>query len=276
MTFQSIPLHRSRPASLRPLPAVPRLAAMTLFAAAAWLAAPMAAHAGEGDSWLSRMGWNGVKGSGTLKTESRVVTGFQAVALRGSMNLVLRQGTREGIELRADDNILPLIETSVVDHGGVPTLEIGSKRGVSYSSQTPVVATIDLKTLTALTISGSGDVTCDSLKTAQLRIALSGSGNLRLQRLDTDALSSKVSGSGDQRFAGRATQAEFSVSGSGDIDAKALEADDVSVSVAGSGDASVTARKTLSVSIAGSGSVVYAGDPSLKTSVAGHGSIKKL
>jgi len=43
------------------------------------------------------------------------------------MKLVLRQGAREGFELRANDNVLPLIETQVVDRGGVPTLEIGTK-----------------------------------------------------------------------------------------------------------------------------------------------------
>lgn len=44
-----------------------------------------------------------VAGSGTLRTETRAVSGFQAVAVSASMQVVLRQGVREGLELRGDD-----------------------------------------------------------------------------------------------------------------------------------------------------------------------------
>ena len=55
-----------------------------------------------------------VAGSGKVATETRAVVGFDAIALRGSITLELRQGEREGLELSADDNLLPLIETRVV------------------------------------------------------------------------------------------------------------------------------------------------------------------
>src|SRR5260221_8311318 len=51
-----------------------------------------------------------VVGSGRVQSERRAVSAFQAIVLRGSMKLVLHQGAREGVELRADDNLLPLIE----------------------------------------------------------------------------------------------------------------------------------------------------------------------
>ena len=191
------------------------------------------------------------------------------------MKLVLRQGAREGFELRADDNVLPLIETQVVDRGGVPTLEIGTKNGAGYSSRTPIVATIDLIALRALTLSGSGEIVSESLKTPSLNIAVPGSGKVRLHQLSADEVSAKVSGSGDLEFTGRTGRLVVSISGSGDVNTRGLEADDVSVSIAGSGDANVRARKTLSISIAGSGDVIYAGDAAVKTSIAGSGSVRK-
>jgi hypothetical protein len=245
-------------------------------AVAALLLGALPAHAADDGSWNLRIFRGGVTGSGKLRTETRAVSGFRAVALRGSMKLVLRQGSREGIELRGDDNILPLIETRVVDHDGVPTLEIGSKPGTGYSSSRAIVATVDLTTLAALTISGSGDVSCETLKTPRLRIALSGSGNVRLPKLETDELAAKISGSGDLVFGGRAGRVALSISGSGDVDARGLEADDVSISVAGNGDATVIARKNLTVSIAGNGSVAYLGDPAIKSSIAGRGKVRKL
>lgn len=224
---------------------------------------------------LHPVGLFGVTGSGKLQTESRAVGSFQAIALHGSMNLVLRQAAREALELRADDNLLPLIETRVVNRNGVPTLDIGTKDRSSYSSRNPVTVTVDVVTLTALAVSGSGEVSGEGLKAPALKVSLSGSSDLKLGKVSFDEASVKISGSGKADLSGKAARLTLSISGSGDATTRELDVDDVIVSIAGSGSASVNARKTLGVSIAGSGSVDYGGDPSIKTSVAGSGSVKK-
>ena len=233
-----------------------------LLAVGALAAASTASHAG-------------VTGSGTLRTETRAVSGFQAVALQGSMTLRLRQGTREGLELRGDDNILPLVEARVVDRHGTPTLELGIKNATGYSTRHEIVATVDLITLRALSIKGSGDASMDALNSPALALAISGSGDIRIRQLSVGELSANVAGSGDLDLAGRTGKLSVSISGSGDANTRALEADDVSVSIAGSGDASVTARKTLAVSIAGAGEVRYAGEAVVKSAIAGRGSVTK-
>lgn len=85
----------------------------------------MGVRAAAGDSWLSALGSNRVVGSGTARTESRAVSGFQAVALAGAMTLVLRQGALEALELRGDDNLLPIIQARVVERGGTPPSKSG-------------------------------------------------------------------------------------------------------------------------------------------------------
>lgn len=251
-----------------------RLIFVGLLAVGLASAAPVV-HAEAGGSWLQRVGVEVVVGSGRVQTEARKVSGFSAIALQGSMKLVLRQGAREAVEVRADDNLLALIETRVVDRGGVATLEIGAKSGSSYSTRSEIIVVVDLVTLQALSVTGSGDAISNSLKTAKLGLAITGSGNVRLRQLDADDLSIKVSGSGDVDVTGRTAKLGVVISGSGDVRARDLDAQDVSISIAGSGDASVTARKSLSVSIAGSGDVVYGGDASVKSSIAGSGSVKK-
>lgn len=252
------------------------ITAAVLVSAATLFAAAPVARAADSPARLQFVAWSNVTGSGKLQTETRKVTGFQAIETQGSVTLVLRQGTREGLELRADDNILPLIETRVVDRRGVPTLEIGTKDGASYSTRNPVVATIDLISLRALTLAGSSDVTCEALKSPALQIVLSGSGDLRLHKLDVDQLMVKVSGSGSVDFSGRATTLGLKIAGSGEANTRALVADDVAVSVAGSGDVTVNARKTLKVDLAGSGSVAYTGGAAVTSSIAGSGSLSKL
>ncbi len=265
---------------MKPIPSsrLRRIAALLVATVATSTAIFMSTSAQADDS-LVGFSWFGgghrVTGSGNLANENRVVTGFQAIALRTSMKLVLRQGTREGIELRADDNVLPLIETTVVDRGGVPTLEITTKKGTSLSTRLPVVATIDLISLRALSISGSGDVTSEALKTPGLALAISGSGQVKLMQLAAEEVSANVSGSGDITLGGRTGRLRVAISGRGNVDTRALEADDVTLNVAGSGDADVTARKTLTVSIAGVGNVKYVGDAAVKSSIAGRGSVSK-
>lgn len=216
-----------------------------------------------------------VRGSGTVRAESRPAAGFDAVEVRGGMNLVLRQDGREGVEVRADDNILPLIETRVVRRADGATLEIGPKPDVSWTSRNAVQVTVDLATLTALTLQGSSDARCEALRTPTLTLQVRGSGTVHLRKLDTDDLGVKLSGSGDLEVDGRARQFAVAVAGSGNVGAAGLVADTVSVSMAGSGGANVNARRSLAVSIAGSGDVVYTGDATVQTSIAGSGTARR-
>ena len=250
---------------------------LTLVAVAAMSTCTVAAAKdkdGEG-WWTERDGGAVVRGSGRIVSEPRAVTPFQAVHLRGAMKLVLRQGTKEAVEVRGDDNLLSLVETTVISRGGVPTLEIGSKRNASYTTRNRIVVTVDVVTLKALAITGAGDAEADGLKAGELNVHVAGSGDLRLRRLSADSLGLKLSGSGDVAASGRAGTLAVSIAGSGDVAARELEADDVTVSIAGSGDARVNARRTLSVSVAGSGDVEYTGDATVRSSIAGSGNVTK-
>lgn len=219
----------------------------------------------------SFLGGRHVEGSGQLQKESRAASGFHAIAVGGAMTVVLRQGSREGVEVHADDNLLPLVETSV-ERG---TLRIGTKKGVRYSSRNPVVVAVDLVRLDALTLGGSGHVAGPGLDADRLEVALGGSGRVQLPDLEAKALAISVGGSGDIELSGQSQRLEISVGGSGSVDAASLVADEVAVSVGGSGDANVHAKRTLDVSVAGSGDVVYRGDAIVKTSIAGSGTVKK-
>jgi Putative auto-transporter adhesin, head GIN domain len=237
----------------------------------ALLAAGWAPAARAEESWSISFG-RATQGSGTAATEARAVSGFQAIAAAGPVKLVVRQAAREALELRADDNLLPLIETVV--EGG--TLRIAPKRGESLRPRSPIIATVDVVNLKSLSLSGSGDVVVETLKTPSLELRLTGSSDARLHKLTTDELGVRVSGSGDVEAAGSATRLKASIAGSGNVRTKDLAADDVTISIAGSGDASVTANKTLSVTIAGSGDVVYGGSGALvKSSVTGSGSVRQ-
>lgn len=215
-------------------------------------------------------------GSGRMVTETRAVTGFEAVLLEASFKVVVRQGSAEALQLRADDNLLPLIETVVETRSGRPTLVLRWKRNTSVRHASPIVATVDAVNLRALSASGSGTIESDAIRTDRLALAVAGSGDLRVRELTAEALEASIAGSGDVRAGGQATRVKLSIAGSGDADLAALAADEVKVSIAGSGDASVTANQALTVSIAGSGDVRYGGSvTAVKTSIVGSGAVRR-
>ncbi len=231
-------------------------------------------------AWLSAVAlapaMAATNGNGKALTETRAVSGFQAIALRGAIALVVRQGGREGVQVRADENLVPLVQTVVEGSGETRTLRIQFRAGESVRAVTPVVVTVDVVKLGSVASSGSGDIRIETLVTPALSLSISGSSDAKLEQLDTEQLSLSIAGSGDVQVRGRAAKFDVSIAGSGDVNARELTAGDVDVSIAGSGDAKVTAQKTISVAIAGSGDVEYGGDAVLgKRSVAGSGSVRQ-
>jgi hypothetical protein len=239
-----------------------RLAAPALLAAAGLL--PLTAQAER------------VSGSGRTVTEQRSLPPFQGVALSGSMDLVVRQGSTQQVEVTVDDNLLPFLETEVTGSGADARLQVRWKRGMSIYSKTDARIHVTVPRLTSLAASGSGDMTVEPFETPSLSISVSGSSDTRLQKLTTAALQISISGSGDVEGAGSATRLKIGIAGSGDVKLREMKSDEVSVNIVGSGDASVHADKALEVRIAGSGDVVYTGNAAtVNAKVAGSGSVNK-
>jgi hypothetical protein len=241
-------------------------------------ATSLAVFAGSAQAWSISFGGSGerIKGSGEIGSETRDVGAFDGISTSGDFKILVRQGATNRVELKTDKNLLPYIETRVVDASKGRTLEIGTKKGFNLSTNATPQLILEMPQLRAISIAGSGDVKVEAMKTAGVDASIAGSGNIVFDNISSERLALKVSGSGDVSASGRTDKLTVSIAGSGDVKTRALAADDVKVSIAGSGDASVQAIKTLHVSIAGSGDVSYTGSPEISTSVAGNGRVKKL
>ncbi|MBV8503784.1 MAG: DUF2807 domain-containing protein [Paucibacter sp.] len=223
--------------------------------------------------------WGGgerIKGSGEFASETRDTGAFDGVSLTGGFKVQIRQGAGNKVELKADKNILPYIETKVVDGGKGRTLEVGVKRGYSISTGNTPQLVLDMPQLRLVSISGSGDVKVEPMKTGPVDISIAGSGDIKLDALQSESLGVSVSGSGDVSGSGKTGSLKISVAGSGDVKLRGLEAEEGKVTIAGSGDAEVNVSKKLHISVAGSGDVSYVGSPEISTSIAGNGKVKKL
>lgn len=213
-----------------------------------------------------------VVGSGNVVTETRNVSGFHSVDLLGSGQVIVTQGDTEGLVIEAEDNLLPVIETKVVDG----TLRIGFKDHEEIHITKPLTFRVAVKTLDSVVLSGSGGIGAKTLKADRFAVKLRGSGNVNLDHLDVGALSVDVDGSGNVKLGGKATQQTVSVNGSGDYEAGALKTGAATVNVAGSGDCEVAVSETLTVNVSGSGDVSYYGSPTVTKHVSGSGSVEAL
>jgi Putative auto-transporter adhesin, head GIN domain len=227
---------------------------------------------GSAQAWGWNFGGERVKGSGEAGSETRTPGSFDAIQLSGNFKVLVRQAGSESVELKADKNLLPLIETRL----NGKTLEITTKKGYQLSGALPMQIIVDMTVLRAVAVDGSGDIRVEPMKTPELTASIAGSGDIRFAELFSEKASFKVAGSGDILAKGRVNSLTVSVAGSGDVKAAELAADEVKISIAGSGDAQVQANKLLKISIAGSGDVRYVGSPEISSSVAGSGSIKRL
>jgi hypothetical protein len=213
-----------------------------------------------------------VRGNGTIRTQTRNVSGFHAIGLGIGARVEVKQGATEGVTVEADENLLPLIETKV-DNG---ELEIKAvRRNLSLDSKS-IRIVVQAKQVDELAVGGSGTIASDAIKAAKLQLEVGGSGSIDVKRADVDRLAMEIGGSGNVEVGGAAKRVSIEIGGSGNVDGAKLLTDEAEVTIAGSGDTSLGVRTSLHVTIAGSGGVNYSGDPKVKSTVVGSGRIKRV
>ena len=238
-------------------------------------AAALVAGTAQAHDWS----WGGgerIKGSGEITSETRDTGAFDGVSLTGGFKAQIRQSSSNKVVITADKNILPYIETKVIESGKGHTLEIGFKRGYSINTSNTPKLVLDMPQMRQVSIAGSGDIKVEPMKTGAVELSIAGSGDVKFDNLQSERLGVSVSGSGDVGGTGKTGFLKVSVAGSGDVKLRGMEAEEAKVSIAGSGDAEVNVSKKLNVSVAGSGDVGYVGSPEISTSVAGNGKVRKL
>jgi hypothetical protein len=216
-------------------------------------------------------GQNRIRGSGVKAEKTRTLGAFTKLRIDGPFDVQLAQSGSDQAVVVADDNIEPLIETVVEDD----VLVVRMKREAGFTTRLPPTVRIAARTLQAVAIHGSGDLTVERFKADQLNLATVGSGDVQLGLVELRELAVSISGSGDVRVAGRAEQQQWKVHGSGDVDARSLAGRVARVELHGSGDVAVGVTEQLDVQLSGSGDVSYAGRPQLRQSVSGSGEVHR-
>lgn len=208
--------------------------------------------------------------SGMPTTETREVSGFNAVAVSSFGELDIRQGDKESLTIEAPSDYLRYLETSVTNN----TLNISTRRGFIGAPVRRVVYTLTVKNLERIQLSGAGSIKIlGGLKSTDFNLNLSGAGGIEIDSLDANSLTVNFTSAGAIVVAGKVDKQSVTMSGVGSYEAGDLESNSASVVLTGAGSAVVWAKNTLDVTVSGVGSVGYFGSPQVNQNISGLGSV---
>jgi Putative auto-transporter adhesin, head GIN domain len=186
---------------------------------------------------------------GPRTSQTRDVGAFTRIDNRDSVDVRLRVGEAQHVEVRAGEKVIDDVGAEVSDG----TLELTFDHDGWGGGDVVVEASVPR--LTGVDVSGSGDIDADGI--------------------DADGFEVRSDGSGDIALSGTAGRLAVDMDGSGDADLTDLAAREARVFVGGSGDLDVRAGERLAVEVDGSGDVRYHGDPALTQRVDGSGDLSR-
>jgi hypothetical protein len=115
----------------------------------------------------------GVKGSGTLKTETRDVSGFDEIKASNAVNVEISVGSDFGVTVEADDNLLQYIKTETSGD----TLKIYNEGSISTKSK--ITVKISMPEINALDVSGASTAVVSNVKSDSIKLESSGASKIK-------------------------------------------------------------------------------------------------
>lgn len=226
-------------------------------------------------SACSIKGLNVTRGSGVITTQSRSVSGFNAVQIDGAGELIITQGESESLEIQAEDNIIDELTSKVQG----TKLVLGYRDNFLRHQIIPterITYNLTVVDLSEVTINGAADMDIESLETESLSLIINGAGNITVDQITADRLNVEISGTATIEVEGQVPQQFVSIEGAGNFKAGDLQTSESSIEITGLGNATVWATETLDISIDGGGNVRYYGSPNLTQDINGLGDIDNL
>jgi hypothetical protein len=182
----------------------------------------------------------GLRGNGVVVTEERSIEDFQSVKISGAIRVEIQCATEPALTITGDENLLPLIQTQVVDG----CLVIEPTKG--YSASHAIVVNASCFQVNRYEGSGATEGVISSIESDSFDADVSGASSLVVQ-------------------SGNVRRMKISASGASTFDAPALEAYQANVDSSGASTVIVNAIEDLHADASGASSVRFVGTPTKLT-----------
>jgi len=213
-----------------------------------------------------------VLGSGKIISETRPISGFTALELNGIGTLIIEQGSKESLEVTAEDNIINYLKSDVYGRN----LRLSVDDFVSIDPTEEIIFHLTVKNLERIELSGLGNIEIEALKTPNLDLEISGAGSANIRDLQADSLNLDISGLGNVEIGGSVEDQRIELSGAGNYNADGLKSNEASIEISGTGKAVLWVENELDAELSGMGNLEYYGSPILSTEMSGIGTVKSL
>lgn len=237
-----------------------------------------------------------VKGSGKVISASPKLKSFSSITFSAGDQLEITQGKTSSLTIEAEDNILPLLETTIRDTtlilhwkplagtasasssitvNGKTIIIPGGAKNISVQDGKVTVNGVDIKDQALITVEPQEPVVYRLTVPDLDKITATHNGRITCKSFQSKALVLAVDGSARFSFSKLETEdIKASVSGSGRIAlAGQVGQQDIQVSGSGSVDASQLAGKTARISVTGSGNARMAVTATLDVEISGSGKV---
>jgi hypothetical protein len=191
----------------------------------------------------------GNKDVSTRELQSADIPGYTDVKSPLTMDVRIKPGAKSVI-FQGEINILPTLR---LEQSG-SEITLGTTEDC-VEPRKDLTAYLTNPNFGKLTLSGTGDITGDSLD-FDPELVLDGTGNIDL--------------------GGVSANQKITLNGTGNIDLRDMPTVDATVVLNGTGDVTVWCSGTLNVTINGTGTVFYGGSPIVVSSVTGTGDVRPL
>lgn len=160
------------------------IVAETLIVATVIAGAPRA-HA---DTVISFNWGKGIQGSGKIVEIQRIVPPFDSVSVQDGIRVLFRQSNIQKLTIKADDNIEPMVDASVVGS----TLKLKMRPRSSFRTSNPVLVNLDYVQLNMLSLNDGAHGDLDIVKTATFMVNVNDGAQLRINEASVSAFDLSV------------------------------------------------------------------------------------
>lgn len=220
---------------------------------------------------LSSCTKDNISGSGHIVSETRSISALTDVEVLGDFEVHLKQAAVTALEIKAEDNIIGVVETGVRGN----TLYVRIRERTHIKNHLPIKVYVQSPIFQRLQFDGSGTAdNQDTIRSSLFKYEINGSGKGWLT-LTTTNLTTTINGSGDMVLKGNADTHNSEINGSGSIAGIDMEVQKANITISGSGEQEAFVRQYLDVDISGSGEVHYKGEPVVVSNIVGSGKVIK-
>ncbi len=196
-----------------------------------------------------------IKGNGNVVTEERNLDSFDKVIASRGVNVYLSQGETQKVVIKADENLIDVIQTEVNDS----TLKIFSSANVRKAKSFKVFVTVpnysEIKTN-----SGSNVYSETIIKSEELVLTCSSGSNMKM-KTDAGKLTAKVSSGANIKLRGSAKTFRGRASSGANLMAEKLVAGDCIVKAGSGANLWITVKNSFDADAGSGANIFYFGDP---------------